>query len=983
MKRLLLLVALTITVFLNAGAQREVTGKVADARDGAGLPGASVRVKGKSTGTSTAADGTYRIQAGSNETLVFSSIGFIEKEMAASAAIVDVALEFADQPILREVVITGYTTQSRREATASIGKISGADVKFQPVASFDQLLQGKTPGVLIQSQSGQPGAAASNITIRGKGSVLASTQPLFIVDGIQVTGADFQSINPADIETYSVLKDAVATSQYGSRGANGVIVVTTRRGANGKTKISYDFQYGIGQLPKNKLRLMNSKEKIKFETEYDHPYGMNFYGWTPEEADSLSNVNANWEEIMFRKASTQQHVLSAVGGNEKTRFFISGSVFDQQGTVNATALKRYTGRLNIDHTVNNLKIGLSSFVGSSRLTNTNENDQFIGSPLNAIRWANPYITAYLPDGSFNELDLILQGQPNALKELLLNPALNNQLKGLAALSLEYKFSFLKGLSAKTNWGVDYTNDENTRYIDKTTYLGSQQVGRQGSFTHASTTRVRYTGTTSLSYGKQLNDHNFRISLFNEYVDRRTTNFGYTGFGLTGLFGNGGDITPGTGSNGYIPTLADGYTEQALLSWFAIADYSLKNKYFVNATVRRDGSSRLSEGNKWVNYGGIGVGWQISAEDFMKHSKVISDLKLKISYGSAGNENVGNSYEARELFGGITYNGKGGLALTNFEKPDLSWEVRKTANLGLDFGLLKDRISGTVEIYSATTQGLYLNRQLSGTNGVNAILTNLGKLRNNGIEVAVNADIIKTKNFNWQLGFNHSFNRSEILALDGTNENINGFNINRVGEKLNSIYLVRYAGVDPANGDALYYKADGKTTTNVYDPNDKAIVGSFDPPHFGAFNTLINFKGIELSAQFTYMFGHKIYNNDRQNVENPAYVISNVSAELLQEWQNPGDITNIPSPFNDFQAATTRFLEDGKFLRLRNIVLSYQVPSPVLNKAKISGLRLFVQGQNLYTWHQFKGYDPEVATGSLGGSQYPLLKTITFGVSLGL
>ncbi len=983
MKRLLLLLALVLTGYLSAMAQRSVTGRVTDSRDGSPLPGASVRIKGKSTGTSTDADGRFSIQATSADVLQFSNVGFTETEIRAAEPVINVILQFADQPNLREVVVTGYTVQSRREATASIGKVTGAEVRFQPVASFDQLLQGKTPGVLIQAQSGQPGAPASNITIRGKGSVLASTQPLFIVDGIQVTGADFQSINPADIETYNILKDAIATSQYGSRGANGVIVVTTRRGANGKTRINYDFQYGIGRLPENKLQLMNSAEKIHFEMNYDHPYGMNFFGWTQQEADSLSLVNANWEKVMFRKANTQQHVLSVTGGNDRTKFFISGSVFDQEGTVIATSLKRYTGRLNIDHTVNNLKIGLSTFVGSSKLLNTNENDQFIGSPLNAIRWANPYVTPYLPDGTFNGLDMVLQGQPNALKELLLSPSRNNQIKGIAAISLEYKFPFLKGLSARTNWGVDYTNDDNTRYIDRTTYLGSQQTGTQGSFTHASTKRVRYTGTTSLSYARQSGDHNYRLSVFNEYVDRRTTTFGYTGFGLIGLFGNGGDITPGTPSNGYIPTVADGYTEQSLLSWFAIGDYSFKNKYFLNVSGRRDGSSRLAEGNKWVTYGGIGAAWLISAEDFLQNSKWINELKLKASYGSAGNENVGNSYEARELFGGVTYNGKGGLVLTNLEKPDLSWEVRKTANVGIDYGLFNSRITGSIDVYSASTKGLYLNRQLSGTNGVNAILTNLGKLRNNGIEFSINAEVVKTKNFTWAVGFNHTYNKSEVVELDGTNENINGFVINRLGERLNSIFLVRYAGVDAATGDALYFKADGKTTTNVYDPNDKVIVGTFDPPNFGAFNTSVSFKGLELAVQFTYMFGHKIYNNDRMNVENPAYVISNVNRDLLTEWQQPGDITNIPSPFNDFQAATTRFLEEGKFLRLRNLMLSYELPAAMLSKAKISGVRVFVQGQNLHTWHEFKGYDPEVATGTLGGAQYPLLKTITFGVSVGL
>ncbi len=982
MKRLLLLIAMTVTCFAYAQAQREVTGRITDSRDGSAVQDANVRVKENSIGTSTDKDGRYRIQVPANGTLVFSRIGFLEQEVKATDAVVNIVLQFADAS-LREVVVTGYTVQSRREATASIGKVSGAEVKMQPVASFDQLLQGKTPGILIQSQSGQPGASASNITIRGKGSVLASTQPLFIVDGVQITGADFQSINPADIESYNILKDAVATSQYGSRGANGVIVVITRRGANAKTKINYDFQYGIGRLPENKLRLMNSAEKINFEMNYDHPYGMNFFGWTPAEADSLSKVNSNWEEVMFRKANTQQHVLSVTGGNDKTRFFVSGSVFDQEGTVIATALKRYTGRVNIDHTINNLKIGLSTFVGSSKLSNTNENDQFIGSPLNAIRWANPYVTPYLPDGSFNEFDMILQGQPNALKELLLNPTANNQLKAIAVASLEYKFPFAKGLTAKTNWGVDYTDDDNTAYINKTTYLGSQQVGASGSFTHGSAKVVRYTGTTSLSYGKQFGDHNFRVSVFNEYIKARATTFGYTGYGLTGVFGNGGDIIPGTTSNGFIPTVADGKTETSLLSYFAIGDYSYKNKYFINASVRRDGSSKLAEDNKWVTYGGVGVGWQMISESFLRNVKWLSQLKLKASYGSAGNQNVGQSYEAKELFNSATYNGQGGLVLTNFKKPGLTWEVRTTANVGLEYGLFKDRVTGSVEVYNAVTKGLYLNRQLSGTSGANSILTNLGKLRNNGIEIAINADVIKTKNFSWQIGFNHTFNKSTVLALDGTNENINGLGINRVGERLNSIYLVQYAGVDPANGNALYYKADGKTTTEVYDPNDKVIVGTFDPPHFGAFNTVLNFKGIELSAQFTYMYGHKIYNNDRQNVENPAYVISNVSVDLLHEWQNPGDITNIPSPFSDFQAGTTHFVEDGKFLRLRNVTLSYDIPAATLSKIKLSSFRFFIQGQNLHTWSKFQGYDPEVSTGSLGGSQYPLLKTITFGVNIGL
>jgi TonB-linked SusC/RagA family outer membrane protein len=963
-------------------AQSDVTGRVTDARDGSPLSNVSVTARGNRTGTSTDADGRFRINVPSTAVLVFSSVGFEEKEVRVTGSVVNVSLDLAQQN-LQEVVVTGYSTQSRRQTTASVSKVSGDEVRLQPVASFDQMLTGKAPGVLVQSQSGQPGAAASNITIRGKGSVLASTQPLFIVDGIQVTGADFMSINPSDIESYNILKDAVATSQYGSRGANGVIVITTRRGINGKTRINYDFQYGIGELPENKLRLMTSAEKIRFETEYDHPYGMNFFGWSQAEIDSLSNVNGNWDKVMFRKAKTKQHVISASGGNDKTRFFLSGSVFDQEGLVIATGLKRYTGRVNIDHTANNLKIGLSTFVGTARQTNTSENDQYIGDPLNAIRWANPYVTPYLPDGSYNRTDFDLQGQPNALQELLENPRTNNQIKAVAALSLEYKLAFLKGLSVKTNWGVDFTDNDDTRYIDRDTYLGSQQNGTDGSYQQGNLKRVRYTGTTSVNYVRQAGEHNFRASLFNEYINRRTSTFNYTGFGLTGLFGNGADVTPGTPTNGYIPEVVNGRTEQSLMSYFALVDYSFRNRYFINASFRRDGSSRLAEGNKWVNYGGIGLAWLVNEEDFLSNSKWLSELRLRVSYGSAGNEEVGDSYEALEQLNGTTYNGLVGVVLGNLAKPNLTWEVRKTFNAGIDYGFLDNRITGTIEVYNATTTGLYLNRQLSGTSGFNSVLTNLGKIRNRGIEFSVSAAIIKTRDLTWEFNMNHTYNQARVLALDGNQENIVGTAINRVGERPNSIFVVRYAGVDPDNGDALYLKADGKTPTNVYDPNDKVITGTYDPPHFGAFGTSVDYKGLQLGVQFNYMAGHYIYNNDRANVENPAYVVSNVSVALLTEWQQPGDITDIPSPYSNFELGSTRFTEKGDFLRLRNVFLSYDLPKKLLDRAKINAVRFFIQAQNLKTWTDFKGYDPEVSTGVMQGAQYPQLKTFTFGVNVGL
>jgi TonB-dependent starch-binding outer membrane protein SusC len=979
MKRSLLFSLFAILLSSFAWAQQDVTGVVTDARDNSPLSGVNVFVKGTRTGTTTSRDGRFRISVPNNGVLVFSFTGFAEKEATVTGGTMNVSLSIS-QTNLQEVVITGYTTQNKKQYTGSVTKVSGAEVNLQPIASFEQLLQGRAPGVLIQSQSGQPGSAAS-VTIRGKGSVLGGTQPLYIVDGIQITGADFQSINPADIETYNILKDAVATSQYGSRGANGVIVVTTRRGRNAKTVLNYDYQYGAQQLPKSQLVLMNSKEKLDYELFYDRPEGRNGFGWSPADYDSLSLVNPDWEDAMFRNAKTQQHILSATGGNDKTRFFISGSIFTQDGLVKTTDLKRYTGRVNLDHTAGNFKVAISATIGYSKTSGTAENDNVISTPLNAYRWTLPYITPYLPDGSYNLADP--GGNPNPLPDLFLNTNLNKQLKGVGVISLEYKIPFVKGLSARTQWGIDFTDNQNENYTDINTQNNQVVPGLSGAFNANSSRLIRTTGTTSLNYEKRAGDHTFGIGLFNEMIERSTVTNGYTGFGLIGPIKNAAGITPGTPTNNFIPLVAGGSTEEGILSWFAIANYDYRNKYFVNVTGRRDGSSRLAEGKKYVNYGGIGLGWAVTSEDFMANQKLFDNLKLKASYGSAGNAGIGGSYEALEQFTPSSYNGIGGLRLSNLKKNQLTWETRTTANAGIDFAVLKNRLSGSVEVYNSVTNGLYLNRQLSSTNGVGSIVTNLGKMRNRGIEVSLSYDIIKTRDWLVNVNANWTSNKSVMLELDGNNEIVGGIGINRVGERANSIYLVRYAGVDPDNGDALYYKADGKTITNVYDPADAVIVGSFDPKGFGGLGASVSYKGLEISALFNYQYGFDIYNQARVDVENPQYWFSNLNRNLLREWQHPGDVTDIPSPFSDFHENTTRFLEKGDFLRFRNIMVSYTLPKRITDKWKISGLRIFAQGQNLYTWHSFQGYDPEVFTGILTGAHYPALKAVTVGASIGL
>ena len=980
MKRLLILTAVMIAVCSFAWAQKEVTGRVTDARDNTPLSGVSVVVKGSRTGTTTDQDGRFRLSVPANAVLVFTNIGFADKEVTAGSGPVNVSLTLAtDKGTLQEVVLTGYTTPNKRQIAGSVAKLKGDEIKLQPLGSFDKALQGKVPGLLSQSQSGQPGSPAV-VTIRGKGSINGTSTPLYIVDGVQVNAADFSTINPGDIESFNILKDASSTSIYGSRGANGVIVITTRRGMAGKTQIDYDFQYGYSELPTNKLQLMNSKEKLQYEF-YDRPdFGINPFGWSQAEVDSLSKLNFHIQDALFRKGITQQHQISASGGNDKSRFYLSGSLFDQQGIVRTTGLKRYTGRANIENSFGNFKIGLNTTLGYSRFIGTRENDQYIGSPLNAIRWFNPYLSLYDADGNLQ--DDYLQGQPNPLKELLFNKGNSDEIKGVGDAYIEFNIPWVKGLKARTLWGADFTSDETFLYLDRNTDQGSQSTGGNGQVSRAYAKTFRYTGTTSFSYQRSFGDHDINASIFNEIIQSKSESFGFNGFGLVGPFKNEAGITPGTSTNGYIPTVTGASTQNSLLSYFIDANYGYLKKYYFSVGARRDGSSRLSKDQRWANFGQVGVSWIMSDENFLKGAKNwLNSLKFKASYGSVGSQGIGD-FTTRELFNATVYNGTGGLLLGNLPRP-LTWERKVMFNSGFEFAMFKGKLSGTVEVYNNITNELFLDRQLSRTSGFQSITNNLGKLRNQGIEVSLSADVFKTRDFSWSVDGNYTYNRNKLLDQNGQTDNVNGLFINRVGQPINSIYVVRYAGVDPANGDALYYKKDGKTTTNVYDPDDRVIVGPTDPPHFGGFSSTWTYKGISLDAGFSFAMGSYVYNNDRFNVENSIYWFSGLDKAMLREWQNPGDITDVPSPFNDLHGETTRFVEKGNYLRFRNVTLSYSLPKSLLDRWKIRSARVFAQGQNLYVWHNFQGYDPEVVTGSLGGAPYPQLKTITFGINLGL
>ncbi len=968
---------------------RQITGTVIDGGEKSPLPGVNIVIKGGSAGTTTDVDGKFRLNVSANSTtLIFSFVGFLTQEVViGNQSNISVTLA-PDAKTLTEVVVTGYGVQEKKSISGSTAVIKAETIRSVPMGSFDQVLQGQAPGLLIQANSGQPGASAS-VVIRGKGSVNGTNDPLYIVDGVQISAQNFATLNPADFESVNVLKDASATSVYGSRGANGVIVIQTRRGKAGKTNFEYSGQYGMSFFPPNRLEVMNSNEKVDYELRRG---GTPLEDLTAAEIATLRTINTNWQDELFQVGRTSQHQLSASGGNEKTIFYVSGNFFQQTGTVKFTGLDRYTARTNIEHNAGNIRFGLNGSLGYSQSTNTTESNAGIASPLNAIRWVNPYETSRDANGNYTNIG---SGQPNPLQEILESNRGTNEVKGVGNIFVEYSVPFIKGLTARTSWGIDYENQESTSYFSRFGFIG-QGAGarRNGSLNRNFFRNTRWTGTNSLNYTKTVGDHSLNVGLFQEVVRNRFATFGFTGFGLTGNLQNEAGITQGSPTNNFIPVVRGDANENGLVSYFTNGTYGYKDRYFVNFGVRRDGSSRFGADRRWANFWSVGASWIMSEEGFMSgiDKSVLSQLKLKASYGTVGSQagytsafgssGVGD-FASRALFstaGGFVYDGGAGIRVTQLANPELSWEQKGMFNAGVEFNMFNDRVTGGIEVYNNVTTNLFLPAQLSRTTGFTNQNRNVGSLRNRGIEVQVNFTPVQANDFRWTLGGNFTYNRNQVLDLARTDDFITGLIAYRVGQPINSNFLVDFVDADPQTGLARYRRPDGELTT-TYNPGDRQIFGTGDAPYFGGITNSLSYKGLELSFLLNFVLGNRIYNNDRTNVENPTYYFDNMARVLLQEWQRPGDITTIPNPDQEMQTSTTRFLEDGSFWRLRNVMLSYNLPSALVSKAKLSGVRVFVQAQNAFTWTKFLGFDPELSTGQLTGAQYPALRTVTFGLNL--
>jgi len=996
----------------------DVNGKIVD-ENGIPMPGASIRVKGKSISTISGTDGTFTLKnVDENDVLVISYLGYTDKETAAKSQLGSVSLvPFANT--LSDVVITGYTNYTKAQSAAASSLVAADKINQVPGLTLDQILQGRVAGMSVISTSGQPGQSASTV-IRGVGSINGTSSPLYVLDGVPIESGYFQTINPEDIENATVLKDASAKALYGSRGSNGVIVLTSKKGRSGKVSVDYTSQYGFSNLSRANFVMMNTDQRLRFEEEIGLNYGKDNVGpgWTyspknPKYAagtnatraradyiiDSLRHIDTDWRDIFFQRGKFQEQQVSVSGGSEKFRFYNSLNYYSQEGVAKRTGLDRYSLRSNLDFKdgkfsgSTNISIGYSqsSFtegVGSSRA----------GTAMSAVYYALPYENPYASDGvlvhpgnksKYNILDQRVGSQ--SLERLLNSSNKTEQLKTI--ISSAFAYQILPELKATTRFGVDLRNSTDQEFINPDSYVGSvtstrtNVVGAKGRFTEGSRRNFNFISTTGLTYAKTFNQvHDFEASAFYEYVYNNYNSFGYNAFGLDGRLPE----TPAgvtNGSSTFLPQVSGGKTKSALASIMGVARYTYNNKYTLTGSYRYDGSTKVAPQNKWHGFYSVGANWNAKAEDFLKNSNLISDLKVRASYGTTASPFAGDFIYLPTYNVGTSYGGVAAIRPSTAGNANFDWEFVKESNIGFDLAMFKNRFRLSTDIYYKLTANMFIDQPASATSGFSTLNLSSAKMSNKGIEFDISGDVIKTNDFTWTLGANAGYNKNKILHLtDFADSYPDGdTRIIKVGLPYGTYFAPDWAGVNPQTGDPQYYNLDG-TITNTYDEESQSTTnsGSLYPKFTGGFNTSLNYKGIYASALFSFVTNVMRWNNEDAYNERASYATDNQSIRMLDNrWKKPGDSGDqaILQRFDVPREYTSKDIQDASFLRLRNVTIGYTFPKSLLEKTGIiKGVKIFVQGQNLYTWTSWRGLDPE-NNDSIGLFNYPNTRTYTAGLNV--
>jgi TonB-linked SusC/RagA family outer membrane protein len=985
--KLLLVVGVLLSLSIGQvlAQEKTITGKVTEQGTDVGLPGVAIVVKGTATGTITDIDGNYQIAVSEGETLIFTFVGMLTKEQTVGGeSVINITLE-ADRMGVEEVVVVGYGTKKKGNITGSIQTVDAEKIEQMPVASFDQALQGQASGVQVISSSGRPGAGAS-IRIRGSNSINSSNQPLYIVDGVEMSAGDFSTFNTSDFASINVLKDASLTSIYGAKAANGVIVATTKRGNDSqKTKITYRTQFGKNTIARNNFTMMNSAEKIQYELDLGAKEETMYNGelWILEDGeptyrkDSLLAINTNWQDHLFRNGNMMSHELSALGGNERTQFYTSAAYYYQEGILPRSDFKRYTFRLNLDHNAKKwLRIGNTLSLGYEK-NNFSVADGGYGNniynPVFAAYLLNPYTKPYDDEGNFTD-----KGLPyaNPLEQLYMNDDYSTYLKIQGLVYAEFKLA--RDLKYRIEFGGDASDFYSTNYISPYAAWGLENGG---TVSHSFARLYTVDFKNIITYNKSwMNIHNLSVIGGHQRQQFRSESFGATGKGLPN------DKVRVMSATAEPQSASGGIFEDATLSNFIQASYNFDHKYFIDASARVDGSARFGENNKWADFYSLGLMWNLLKENFMGGTSGLSQLKLSATTGTLGNSNL-PAYGWRAFYAyGTDYNGNNGSYPETPGNPDLSWESLWKNNVGIEVGY-NNRLNLRFDYYYNITTDMFFPVPYSWTTGFNTVYDNLGKMRNSGFDFSLNWTAMSTTNFFWELGGNISHNNNVIEELyNGLEEIPSGSGadqIAKVGYPIGQFYMVRYAGVNPANGEPLWYTKDGELT-NVYSESNRVIIEGKQSigPISGGFSSNMNYRGIGLNILFSFVKDKYMVNNTRYFTEsNGQFNQYNQTTNMLDHWKNPGDITEVPHPSYAQSYFDTRLLEDASFLRLKNVSLSYNLPKNILQKSKVvQDFKIYIQAQNLWTLSEYEGYDPE-NDGAYELNAYPHAKTFTLGIDI--
>ena len=1036
LRLVLTFLAIVVSATLWAAVQQEIRISGTVISDGEPLPGVSVQIKGETTGTITDMDGKYSISAPSDAILVYRFVGLKTVEQPVNGRnMINVTLE-SDSKELDEVMVVAYATAKKYSFTGAASTVKGDEIAKLQVASVSRALEGTVSGVQASAASGQPGTDAE-VRIRGIGSINASSAPLYVVDGVPFDGS-VNSINPDDIASMTVLKDAASAALYGSRGANGVIIITTKQGqTDSKTTVNVKASFGgsnravrdydrIGtndyfQLYWEALRNQYAKDTenytpataaaqaskdlvTKLMGDGPNPYGTNYpqpVGTDGKLVDGARPLwDFDWSDAMEQQALRTELNLNVSGGGQKNQYFFSAGYLNDKGIALESGYQRFNLRSNITSEMTSwLKGGVNMSFAHSMQNYPVSSDTKTSNVINAGRTMPGFYPIYevnadgslktdangelIPDfGSYRPSGSTSNWNLPATLPLDKSERMKDEFSGRTFLEV----TFIPGLKFKTSFNFDLINYNS---LDFTNSLIGPSVTTGGGSSRVNTRTFSWTWNNIVTYDKTIGEHHFNILAGQEAYSYRYDELSAsrTKMALPDM----PELVVGsqlTGGSGY-------RIDYALAGYFTQLLYDYQSKYFFSASYRRDGSSRFAPETRWGNFWSLGASWPIDRENFMiSTSDWLSALTLKASYGAQGNDNLGTYYASKGLYAIVSNLGENALVSDRIATPKLKWETNLNFNVGIDFSLWNNRVSGSFDFFQRRSKDLLYSRPVAPSLGYKSVDENVGALKNTGIELSLNGTLINTQDFIWKLGLNLTHYKNEVTELPLKDMPPSGVNKLAVGRSVYDFYTKEWAGVDPENGNPLWYmdildKDDnvvGRGTTSVYkDATDYFVNKSSLPKVYGGFNTSFSYKGVELSAIFAYSVGGYIMNRDITMIlHNGSSAGRAWSKEILNRWTPENRYTDVPAlatTTNNWTSYSTRFLQNNSYMRLKNLTLSYTLPKQLVSKAALSNVQVFVQSDNLFTIHRNQGLDPEQGITGLTYYRYPAMRSFTGGINV--